>query len=212
MADDHHAGVARPLALHAHGLVAQLRPATRDERGHELDELPGVDRAAAQLGVDLDVFADRRRRRQRGDELGLGVDGRAEGLVVAPVAQRLDPAGGGAGADGDQEPRLLAQFPDPGQVLRRADRPLDEQDVERPDGAGGRGLGELDDVELLADGEQLVFEIEQLQLAAVTRCELHDPDTGPRCGLGHSKKQWVADNPAIVPVMLHRVNPEQRDC
>jgi hypothetical protein len=26
-----------------------------------------------------------------------------------------------------------------------------------------------------------------------------------------AKKQWVADNPAIVPVVLHRVNPEQRD-
>jgi hypothetical protein len=26
-----------------------------------------------------------------------------------------------------------------------------------------------------------------------------------------AEKQWVADNPVMVPVMLHRVNPEKRD-
>jgi hypothetical protein len=26
-----------------------------------------------------------------------------------------------------------------------------------------------------------------------------------------AEKQWVADNPAIVPAMLHRVNPEKPD-
>ena len=64
-------------------------------------------------------------------------------------------------------------------LLLGADRALDEQDVERAGGATRGRLGELDDVEPLGDGEQLVLEVEERQLAAVARGELDDADARP---------------------------------
>ena len=95
-------------------------------------QLAGIDRAAAQLGVDRHVLGDRRGAGQRVDELGVGVDAGAERVVVAPVAERLDPAGGGARADGDELAGLLPQLDDPLEVRRLRDRALDEEDVVRP--------------------------------------------------------------------------------
>jgi hypothetical protein len=154
------------------------------QRGQQLDQLARVDRAAAQLGVDLHVLRDRRRRRQRMHELRHRVDCRVERVVVDPVAQRLDAAGGRAGADRHQELRRGAQLDDPRDVLGRADRALDEQHVVGTRRAAGLGLGKVDDVEALAEPEQFVLEVEQLQLAAVTGGELDDADARSDCGGG----------------------------
>ena len=66
-AGDQHAHVAAALALEAHRLAAQLRPSADAQRGQQLQQLPRVDRAAAQLGVHLHVLGDRRAGRQRLD-------------------------------------------------------------------------------------------------------------------------------------------------
>ena len=91
---------------------------------------------------------------------GMLVDRGAIGVVVGPVADGLDAAGRGASPDGDQDAGLLAQLLDGVDVLRRADRALDEDDVVRAGRAARRGLGELDDVEPGDDLQQLVFEVE----------------------------------------------------
>ena len=62
------------------------------------------------------------------------------------------------------------------ELLVRADRALDEEDVERSGRAARGCLREFDDVEPLGDGEQVILEIEDGQLAAVARGELDDAD------------------------------------
>ena len=44
-------------------------------------------------------------------------------------------------------------------------------------------LGELDEVDAIGDGEQLVLEVEERQLAAVARRELDDADARSTRGL-----------------------------
>ena len=61
-----------------------------------------VDGTAAQLEVDGYMGGDRCGGREGVDVVGAGVDHCQELLDVGVVAQRLDAAGGGAGADGDQ--------------------------------------------------------------------------------------------------------------
>ena len=148
----------------------------------DLDQLALVDRAAAQLEVDVDVRRDRGGRVERRQVLGVGVDDRAELLDVGPVAQRLDAAAGGAGADGDHELGHLADLVDPLDVLRRGDRALDERDVVRALDHGAGGLGEVGDVDGLGDAQQLVLAVEQAELAAVAGGEL--PDGELRSGGG----------------------------
>jgi hypothetical protein len=81
---------------------AHVGPSVAQERADHLQQLAAVDRAAVQLEVDRDMGADRRRGRQRRDVLRLGVHGGHEVVDVVEVAQRLDAARGGAGADRDQ--------------------------------------------------------------------------------------------------------------
>ena len=175
MGDDD-AGRAAPLAFGADRFVGELRPATDDERGQQLEQLAGIDRAAAQLGVDDDVVGDGRRHRERRDELRLRVDGGGPRPVLGPVADGLDAAGRRAGTDGHQGGRLAAQAEQLLELLLGADRALDEQDVERAGRAARGRLGKLDDVEPLGDREELVLEVEDGQLAAVARGELDDAD------------------------------------
>ena len=91
----------------------------------------------------------------------MGVDDGGEGLDIGEVAERLDAAGGGAGADGDQRLRLAAHLPDALGVMRRGDRPLDQRQVVGPLDDGARRLGEVGDLDRAGDREQLVLAIEQ---------------------------------------------------
>jgi hypothetical protein len=75
------------------------------------------------------------------------VDRGPEGVVIGQVAECLDAAGRGAGPDCDQQPGLLAQGLDLVEVLRRADRALDEDNVIRSGGMARSGLRELYDIE-----------------------------------------------------------------
>jgi hypothetical protein len=106
------------LALEADGVVRHLGLAAGQGRAQHLEQLPLVDRAAAELEVDEDVLRDRRGGREGVEELGVGVDrGRERGDVgdaarSSEVAQRLDAAGGRAGADRDELARLRADLAD----------------------------------------------------------------------------------------------------
>ena len=171
---DHHADVAARLALEADAVRRDLRPAAVNERSDHLEQLALVDRAAVQFVVDLDVRRDRRRRRERRDVARSRVDGRDEVVDVGEILQRLDPAGGGAGADRDEPLREGAHLLDPLRVVRVRHRALDERKVVRPLDAGDAGLEEVGDVDLAGEREQLVLAVEQRELAAVAGGELPD--------------------------------------
>ncbi len=179
----HHADVALLLALDADAVVGHDRLAPDEEGADHLEQLAAVDRAAAQLEVDLDVVGDGRRGVEGGEERRRGVDDAQELFDVAEVAQRLDAAGGGAGADGDQEAGLAPHLLDALDVLGGGDRALDQGHVV---GAGHRGAGRLEevgDLQLLGHGEQLVLAVQQRELAAVAAGEL--PHGERRLGGAH---------------------------
>jgi len=67
--------------------------------------------------------------RQRADVLGRGVDDARVLPTSAKFAQRLDPAGGRAGADRDQRARLLAHLVDALGIVQVRDASLDDRDV-----------------------------------------------------------------------------------
>ena len=149
-AGDEHAHVAAPLALQAHRLARQLRPAADAQRGQQLEELPGIDRAAAQLGIDLHVLGDRCAGRQRARRNPASGRRRRARLVHRPSC-----AGPGC------RPRWRRRRWSPAVCVRdrsctissacsrRADRALDEQNVVGPVGAARGRLGELDELEAL---------------------------------------------------------------
>src|SRR5581483_2123118 len=126
----------------------------------------------------------RRRRTQRRDVVGVGVHGGDEVTDVCEVPERLDAAGGGAGADGDESLRRAADLVDALGGVWRRDRSLDENEVVRAfHGRTGR-LEEVGDLDRARDCEELVLAVEQRQLAAVARREL--PDGELRLLLRHS--------------------------
>jgi hypothetical protein len=123
---DHHADRPAPLALDADAVCPYARAPAVQVGVDDLEQLALVDRAAVQLEVDGHVGADRRRRLKRADVVGLRVDERGEGLDVGEVAQRLDAAGVGAGADRDERAGLAPDLADALRVVARRDRPLDQ--------------------------------------------------------------------------------------
>ncbi len=111
--------------------------------------------------------------------------------MVGEVAQRLDTAAGRAGTDRDEGRRLAAQLGDLARLLGRADRALDEEDVERTRRSPRGRLGELDDVDPIGDRQEVVLEVEQRQLASVAGGELDDADarSPPRCRAGDGRHE-----------------------
>ena len=84
--------------------------------------------------------------RERRDVVRRGVDDRGEVLDVGEVAQRLDPAGGRAGADRDQRPRAAAHLLDALGVVGGGDRALDDRDVVGALDGRAAGLEEVGDL------------------------------------------------------------------
>ena len=177
----HHADIALELALDADAVRRRHRPASGEKGGDDLEKLTLVDRAAAQLEIDRHVIGDRGRGRERVDIVGPRIDDGRVFLHIREVAQRLDAAGGRAGADGDERARALAHFADALGIVRRGDRAFDQREIVAPfDGAAGR-LGKIGDLDRAGDGEQFVLAVEQAELAAVARGEF--PDGEPRLAL-----------------------------
>ncbi len=102
--------VAAALALDAHARDRQVRRRAEQQPRQHAQHLLAVHRAAVDLVVDLHVVGDRRRGRERLDPLRVRIDVPLPALDVGAVAQRLDAAAGRAGADRDQQLRLLADL------------------------------------------------------------------------------------------------------
>jgi hypothetical protein len=81
---DHDAHGAAALALEAHGVVGHLRLAAGQGGADHLEQLPLVDRAAAQLEVDEDVLGDRASRSAAGRGSRGGRRPRGEGEASGP--------------------------------------------------------------------------------------------------------------------------------
>jgi hypothetical protein len=90
------------LALLADAVPREVRATPGEVGGHHLEKLVAIDRAPVQLEVDFDVVRHGRGRLERRDVVGMGVDSRHVLAGGGEIAQTLDPAGGGAGTDGDQ--------------------------------------------------------------------------------------------------------------
>ena len=109
---------------------------------------------------------------------GRGVDGADELVDVLPVAQGLDAAGGGAGADGDQLVAVAADLLDAAGVVVGGDGAFDQADVVGALQHGPAGFGEVGDVDGAGDAEEFVLGVEEAELAAVAGGELEDGDAG----------------------------------
>src|SRR5215471_12618949 len=118
------------------------------------------------------MAGDRRRGRQRRHVLRAGVHGRAELRDVGEVTQRLNAAGGGTRADGDQRPGLSPDPLDPFRILPRSHRALDQRHIVGAFGVRAGRLGEVGDLNLRGEREQFVLTVEQRELAAVAGSEL----------------------------------------
>ncbi|CAL9650187.1 hypothetical protein SUDANB96_06632 [Streptomyces sp. enrichment culture] len=94
---DRDAHGAAPLALEADAVARHIGLAPGEERGDDLEPLPPVDRAAAQLEVDVHMGGDGRGAGECGDVLGVGVDRAPVPADVREVAQGLDATGGRTG-------------------------------------------------------------------------------------------------------------------
>ncbi len=180
--------VAAPLALDADARRRDRRPAAMQKGVEHLEQLPLVDRAAVQLEVDRHVGRDRRRGCKRRDVLRRRVDDPQEIADVGEVAQRLDAAGRGAGADRDQVLRRAPHLPDPLGVVRRRDRALDERQVVGAFDRCARCFEEVRDLDLAGKRKELVLAVEQRELAAVARGEL--PDCQLRFAAHSSLTAW----------------------
>ena len=125
------------------------------------------------------MMGDRRRVRQTGNRLGMGINLRSPRRTVGVVAQRLNAAGRGAGANGDQHAAVGTDLLDAFEVIRRRHAAFDEGNVhfgiriERP------GFGEMHQIDPFGQREQILAEIEQGKLAAIAGAEFVNRYTWP---------------------------------
>ena len=182
---DHDADIASALAIDADAVIGDRRLASGEKGLNDLEQLTPVDRTAAQLEIDGHMGADRRRGRQRAQVFRMRIDCGCILAKVGEVAQRLNPAGGGAGPDRHQAARAPAHAQNALRVGRRRDRALDQRQIVWPRHHAPRRLGEIGDVDPLGEREQFVFAIEQAQLATIAGSEL--PHRQFRLSPSHSR-------------------------
>jgi hypothetical protein len=159
-------------------MARHVRLAAEEHGGDQIEQLPAVDRAAAELEVHRHVVGDGGARGERGDGGRRRVDGSQKLVDPAPVPQGLDATCRGAGADRDQKPALAADLADPLHVVGRGDRALHESHVVGPRHHLRPGLEEVVDLHAAGELEQPLLGVEQLQLAAVARGELEHGESG----------------------------------
>jgi len=99
---DHHANGPAQLALDADAVRRCVRPAVMQEGANDFYELTLIDWATAQLEINEDMISDRRGFVQRLEIGRRGVDDAREFLHIFEVAERLDAAARGAGANSHQ--------------------------------------------------------------------------------------------------------------
>src|SRR5271170_5739991 len=137
-----------------------------------------VDRASAQLEINAHMVANRGRSVKRRDVLWARVDGGNELRDVLEIAQRLNSAGGRAGADRNKRPGLASDLQYAPGVLGCGDRAFHQRYIVGPFDRGAGSLDEPGDLDTFGKGQELVFAIEQTKLASVARGKLPHRELG----------------------------------
>ena len=143
----HHADRSALLALDADAVGRDRRLAAGEKRGNHLEELRLVDRAALQFEIDRNVGRNRRRCRERADVFGRGINGGDELVHVGEIAQSLNAAVRGAGADGDQVLRLPPYLANALGIVLGGDRALDQRQIVGAILHGARRFQEIGDLD-----------------------------------------------------------------
>src|SRR5208337_4402825 len=177
-AQDHDADVAPSLALQADAVGRQPRGAAAEIGADHLQELSFVDGAAVDLVVHLDMGRQRRGLFQGLDVFRMGVDCLNEIVNVLEVAQGLDAAGAGAGAEGHQVFGVPAYLFNEFGIVGGGDGAVHQGQVVGALAHGPGGLDEKGQFHLVGDGQQLVFAVQERQLAAVAGGEFPDRKPG----------------------------------
>jgi hypothetical protein len=144
----------------------------RDERTEDLDQLIFVDRASSQFEVDRYMVSDRSRCGQGLDVLGMRVNSSQKILVIGEIAEGLDPSRSRACPDGYQVPARCAQLLQPFDIVLCRNGSLDQCDVVRTGFEVAGCFRKMRDMDRVSDGQQLVFGVQQRQLATIAGCEL----------------------------------------
>ena len=115
--------------------------------------------------------ADRRRSGERLQVLRVRIGGSRELPDIGEIAQGLDAARGGTGANRYEMPREATHAKDALGIGGRRDRAFDQREIVRSSHHPPRRLGEISDVECPGDAKELVLAVKKAQLAAVARGE-----------------------------------------
>ena len=178
-----HAHILLQLALNAHRVVRQAGRATLQQRRHHLEELPAVDRASGDGGVDLDHGADRARRIGFVPIRLVAVDVAPYLIQVLSIADGVDAAQMGARAERNHQGRLLADLAQHGFVAFPRARALDEGDLVVV-ALLAHGLAESDNVNHLEKLRMGLQGVDDGKLAALAAREFEERDFGS--GAHHS--------------------------
>ncbi len=103
--------------------------------------------------------------------LGSGINPLNPFVGIVHVAERLQTAGGGAGANGDHKTAVLTHPPDALELMRSGDAALDKGDVYLRLRIEKTRLGKVDDVDQTVELQQRLTGVEKSQLTAVAGAE-----------------------------------------
>src|SRR5207248_3050012 len=144
----------------------------------DLEKLVLVHGTATQLKIDLDVLGDRSCGSQGFHKLRMRIKVPRPLAGVAEVAERLNSSRGGTGASRDENTALAPDGANPGRVMRRGNRALDEPDIVGAAQHFGGRFREKGNFDGPGEREEFVFEVEDAQLAAIAGGEFENPDSG----------------------------------
>ena len=169
----HHAYGVLTLALHADLVALVERRNTEQQLAHGREHLAAVDRAAPEFEIDLDVGGNRLGVFERADDVGARVYRVFPVfMAVVEIAQRLQAAGGGTRAEGNDEGAVVADPLNAFDVVGGGDAALDEGDIDLGILSGDPGLEKVPEIHEAGERQQLLADIEERKLAAVAGGEL----------------------------------------
>src|SRR5208337_535441 len=203
---DHYANRAALLALSANAVRRRVWLASIQKRAEDFHQLIFVDGATPQFEINKHVVGDRSGFLQGFDIVGPGVHDGDEFLHLLEIAQRLDAAGCGAGANRHQEFGGAPNAVDPLGIVRRGDRAFHQRKVVRTFRHRARGFGEIGDFDRVGDREEFVLAVQQAQLTTVAGGELPDRELGFANGHVRSPtyQEWRRCEETRTPGHLYR--------
>src|SRR6266568_6774643 len=124
------------------------------------------------------MFRDGRGCVQHVNVLRRRVDNRDELFDILEVAQGLDTASRSARADGNEVLRSASYDMNALGIVWRGDGTLNKREIVWPIDHGARGLEEVGDLDFTGHRQQLVFAVQQAQLAPIAGREFPDRQFG----------------------------------